>query len=375
MAWNEPGGKRRDPWQGGGGGGSEPPDLDALLKRFRDGFGKTLGGGGRGSAGGFVLLIVGLLVAWFALDSWRRVDETERVVVLRFGEFNRIMPAGLNFKWPTPIETSQVVDITNKATSDRVRMLTRDENLIDIEFNVQYQVSDPRGYVFAARSPEETVRLAAESAVRSVIGINNLDVALSGERTRLSSEARDILQQTLDTYGVGIGITELSFQDVRPPQEVKEAFDDAISAREDKQRLENEAQAYASKVVPEARGQAARIRAEAEGAREAAIATASGAAERFSLLAAQYRAAPQVTRKRLMLETMQEVLAGTPKVVVEGGGDKVLYLPMDQLGRGGTAPVSAGTSGLGSASSVPPAVIEAARSGRDGARNGREGRD
>ncbi|MFN7552534.1 MAG: FtsH protease activity modulator HflK, partial [Pseudomonadota bacterium] len=281
MAWNEPGGKRRDPWQGGGGGGGgDAPDLDAMLKRLRDGFGRVFGGGGGGA--GVWILVVGVVGAWFLLDSWRTIDETQRGVVLRFGQFDRLMQPGLRFKWPSPIEQVLVVDATRvRSTSDQVRILTRDENIISVEFSVQYTVGDPRAFLFAVRDPDETIRAAAESAVRQVIGDKTMDQSF-GQLSELSTEARGVLQSLLDEYSRKVlggaenpaatsffTVGEFNFQNVRPPPEVKEAFDDAISAREDKQRLENEARADASTIVPEARGQAARIRAEAAGARDA----------------------------------------------------------------------------------------------------------
>ena len=369
MAWNEPGGgKRRDPWQGGG----EQPDLDAMLKRFRDGFGRAFGPPG----GGAWLVVLGILVLWFALDSWRTIDESNRGVVLRFGKYDRQMGAGLNFKWPRPIEEVIIVESARvRSTTDQVRMLTKDENLVIVDFNVQYSVSDPFKFLFSVKDPEQTLREAAESAVRQVIGANSMDRLLSGEGTTLALDAKDILQERLEVYGAGLSVSEFNFQNRRPPPEVKDAFDDAITAREDKQRIESEALAYASKVVPEARGQAARVRAEAEGYRTSVVAQAEGESQRFSLLAEQYRAAPQVTRKRLMIETMQDVLTGSPKVMVEGGGDKVLYLPLDKLGTPllptvtGDAPAAGDRVGV----SATPAV-EATRN-RDSGRSGRQGRD
>lgn len=390
MAWNEPGGKRRDPWQGGGGGGSGggggAPDLDAMLKRLRDGFGSIFGGGGRGGAGVWIV-VVGIIAAWFLLDSWSRIDQTQRGVVLRFGEYNRTMQPGLRLKWPGPIETVDVVQATQvRSTADQVRILTRDENIVAVEFSVQYTVGDPRAFLFAVKDPDETIRAAAESAVRQVVGNKTMDASF-GQLSELSGEATTVLQKILDDYSREILSTaegaptqpffivgEFNFQNVRPPPEVKEAFDDAIIAREDKQRAESEAQAYASQVVPEARGQAARVRAEAEGARESLLATADGEAERFSLLLAQYRLAPEITRKRLMLETMQEVLTGSPKVIVEGGGEKVLYLPLDKIGQGANG-VPAGppsSANMPQAATVP--AVEAARA-RDATRTGREGRN
>jgi membrane protease subunit HflK len=387
MAWNEPGGKRRDPWQGGGGGGGggDAPDLDAMLKKLRDGFGRLFGGGGGGGAGVW-LVLVAIVGAWFVLDSWRIIDETQRGVVLRFGKFDRVMQPGLSLKWPSPVETVEVVEATQvRSTSDQVRILTRDENIVTVGFSVQYTVGDPRAYLFAVRDPDETIRAASESAVRQVIGTKTMDASF-GQLAELSTEARTVLQELLDQYTRSALATpegepsapvftvgEFNFQELRAPPEVQQAFDDAIRAREDKQRLENEARAYLSKIVPEARGQAARIRAEAEGARDAQIAVAEGEAQRFSLLATQYRLAPEVTRKRLMLETMQDVLTGSPKVVVEGGGEKVLYLPLDRLANPTTQAQAAGSGSQ--AVVVPPPVAPALESvrGREGGRGGRDG--
>jgi membrane protease subunit HflK len=369
MAWNEPGGKRRDPWQGG----DDKPDLDATLKRVKERFGRLAGGNGGGS--GAWLLIAGIVLAWFAFDSWAKVDESQRGVVLRFGKSDRVMNPGLNLKWPRPIEDVTVVDTTRvRSHSDQVRMLTKDENLVIVDFNVQYSVSDPYRFVFSVRDPEETLRQAAESAVRQVIGGSNMEDVISEKRSKLMEDAKAIVQGLLDErYQTGLVVSQLTFPNLQPPAEVKDAFDDAIAAREDKQRVQNEAEAYAQKVVPEARGEAARIRAEAEGERAAAIAVAQGAAQRFTLLAAQYRAAPEVTRKRLLLETMQYVLSGSPKVLVEGGGDKVLYLPLDQIGGAPLPPIISQPSSGERVMSVAPA-IESTRS-RDSDRTGREGRD
>jgi membrane protease subunit HflK len=334
------------------------------------------------------VILIGILAAWFALDSWRTIDEAERGVVLRFGEYNRTMGPGLNLKWPGPIEQVFVVEAMRvRSTSDQVRMLTRDENIIAVDFNVQYIVADPRAFLFTLRDPDLTIREAAESAVRQVIGSSTMSDILAGRITELSTNARTVLQELLDDYsrarqqpGEGealrpfFQVNEVNFQNVRPPPEVKEAFDDAIIAREDKQRAESEAQAYASQVVPEARGQAARVRAEAEGARESLLATAEGEAERFSLLLTQYRLAPEITRKRLMLETMQEVLSGSPKVIVEGGGEKILYLPLDKISQGANGAPSGLPSPIAMPQSTNVPAVEAAR-GRDATRTGREGRN
>jgi len=332
MAWNEPGG-RKNPPPGGGSG----DDVEAFLNRLKDNLGRMFGGGdggrrgdGKGSGnGGFALIIVGLVLVWLLFDSVQLVDERENGVVLRFGKADRIMTAGANFKLPRPIERVIKVDVGQiRSSSDQVRMLTRDENIVDIEFNVQYQVTDPELFLFGSRDPETTLKAAAESAIREVMGNTSMDGILTGQRDQLAADSSSKLQDSLDQYQTGLSVTQFNIQNARPPQEVKDAFDDAITAREDKQRIENEARAYASKVVPEARGEAARILQEAEGYQAAKIALAEGDAKRFSLLVDEYRKAPDITRRRLYLETMQDVLAANPKVLVDdSNGNNVIYLP------------------------------------------------
>jgi membrane protease subunit HflK len=338
MAWNEPGsGKQRDPWRDNGGGGPSP-DLDALLKRLRESFNRLFGGGG----GGFGVAVVGILIAWVVFDSVVRVDASDTGVVLRFGQFSRLMTPGINFKFPRPIESVVKVDVGQvRQTNDQVRMLTRDENIVLVDFNVQYQVADPRQFVFGVREPDATLGQAAESAVRTVIGGSGMDTILSGQRTELMAKAKQLLQSTLDQYKTGLVLTELNFQNVRPPQEVKDAFDDANRALQDKQRLEEEAKAYLSQVVPEARGDAASARAEAEGYKSGRIARAEGDAQRFNLVEAQYRAAPEVTRKRLYLETMQEVVGHMPKIIDSTNGKNLLSLPLPAEAKPLAPPVAA----------------------------------
>jgi membrane protease subunit HflK len=223
--------------------------------------------------------------------------------------------------------------------SEQVRVLTKDENIVDIKFNAQYTKSDPRMFLFGSRDPEQTLQQAAESAVREAVGMNTMDTVLF-ERAELVVIARQRLQESLMAYDTGLVLTEFNLPDARPPEEVKPAFDDAISAREDKSRIENEAMAYASKIVPEARGQAAVVRTGAEGYRAAIIARAEGDTERFRLLADEYRKAPEVTRKRLYLETMQLVLASNDKVMA-GSENNILYLPIGSSQGRPAAPVEA----------------------------------
>ncbi|SFN15350.1 FtsH protease activity modulator HflK [Dokdonella immobilis] len=350
MAWNEPGsGKQRDPWKDNGGGKN---DLDDAIQRIKGAFGRLFGGGGGApgagrNGGGVLLAIIGLLIAWVLFDSWVQVNAGKEAVVLRFGEYSRTMPPGFNLKWPRPIESASEVNVQEvRNISDTVRMLTRDENIVQVEFNVQYEVADSTLFLYATRDPDQTLKQAAESAVREVIGTSKLDAIMPDQRVEplegekpvanpsaeLAQQAKKVLQQTLERYHAGLQVNDLNFQNVRPPQEVKDSFDDAISAREDRQRASNVADAYAKRVVPEARGEAARILAEAQGYKAERIAKAEGDAQRFDLIASQYRAAPEVTRKRLYLETMQQVVSGTPKIIDFTGGKNLLQIPVPAAG-------------------------------------------
>ncbi|KZC41434.1 UNVERIFIED_ORG: protease modulator HflK, partial [Rhodanobacter sp. FW104-R5] len=222
----------------------------------------------------------------------------------------------------TKVEATRIRSVT-----DKVAMLTKDENIITIDFTVQYQVDDSRKYLFSLNDPDGTIGAAAEAAVRSVIGSSDMDQILSAAGASLVTQAQETLQKTLDTYDSGLRVTEVSFQNVAPPNEVKDAFDDVNNAREDKQSIENAALAYASKVVPVARGDAARIAAEAAGYKAERVARATGDAARFDLLLKQYKAAPEVTRKRLWLETMEQVMAKNPKVIDGSNGRNIISLP------------------------------------------------
>jgi membrane protease subunit HflK len=337
MAWNEPGGGGpRDPWdRNNHKGGGKGPDFDDMFKRLRQRMGRFGGGGG-----GVATIVVALLLAWLLLSSATMIDARQAGVVLRFGQYTRTLPPGFHFKLPSPIE--QVIKVQTaqvRSVSDSMQMLTKDENIVAVDFNVQWQVSDARKFLFAMKDPEVTIGQAAEAAVRAVVGANTMDTILSGQGAQLVADTRTDLQKTLDGYDAGLIVTEVSFQNVSPPKEVKDAFDDVNKAREDKQRIENEAQAYASQVVPVARGAAARIAAQAAGYKAERIANAQGDVERFNLLLTQYHAAPEVTRKRLWLETMEGVLATNRKVLDTSGGRNIFYLPV-----GTSAPAAASSS-------------------------------
>lgn len=366
MAWNQPGKGNQDPWRGKSTGNG----LDNFLRRLQDAF---------GSGGNPLGWLVPVLVMLVLFNSFKLVDERQRGVVLRFGAFNRIMTPGANFKWPWPVESVTIIDATKiESLEDQVRVLTKDENIVDIRFNAQYQVSDPRLFLYGFRDDSQgntqlqgrvTLQNAAESAVREVVGNNTMDTVLF-ERDQLIVAARQHLQESLDQYQTGLKVTEFTLQNARPPEEVRQAFDDAISAREDKNRIESEATAYASKIVPEARGVAARIKAESEGYRAATIAKATGDAQRFRLLADQYRKAPEVTRKRLYLETMQDVMAKNQKVL-SGRDNNVFYLPLN-----GAAPGSAPAAPLPNQlptvkATAPAAPADDGREGRDAREGGR----
>ncbi|MCR6685385.1 FtsH protease activity modulator HflK [Pseudoxanthomonas sp.] len=371
MVWNTPGkggdspdNNRRNPWPprrpSGGGGG-----LGGLPDRLRDLFG---GNGGGGGIGRWVLLGVALLVV---LTSFQLVGEQQRGVVLRFGQFARVMQPGPNLKWPWPIERVVKVNATQiKTFSNTVPVLTRDENIVNVAMNVQYRVGDPRLYLFGSRDADRVLEQVAQSVVREQVGRATLDTVL-GARGPLSVSASEQLQASLDAYRTGLVVTELNLQDARPPEEVKPAFDEVNSAQQIKDQLINEARAYAAKVVPESRGEAARRRTVAEGYKAAKTAQAEGDVARFGLLREQYAAAPEVTRKRLWLETVQDVLARNRKVI---GGDsrQLIYVPM--AGASTAAPVPAAPAAV--AESLLPAIEsspEPLRSGsRDPQRTGRE---
>jgi membrane protease subunit HflK len=318
MAWNTPGGSRN------GRNARRGNLFDQLLDPLRGLFG---GGGGGGGAAGIGRWIGIVLALWLAFNCFVLVTEQQRGVVLRFGQFSRVLQPGPHFKWPWPIERAIKVNATqSNSYSDKVPVLTRDLNMISVDINVQYKIGDPQLYLFGTRKAEDVLKEAAQSAVREMVGRSDMDNVLFA-RGPLTATVKDRLQKSLEAYRTGLLVTELNLPDARYPDEVKDAFDEAQRASQDKTTSINQAQAYAKQIVPEARGQATRVRVEAEGYKVAVIARATGDAQRFSLLLDQYKTAPEVTRKRLWLETVQQVLANNRKVV-GGDGRQLIYVPM-----------------------------------------------
>ncbi|MDH3978965.1 MAG: FtsH protease activity modulator HflK [Gammaproteobacteria bacterium] len=334
MAWNEPGGDKRDPW-GGKGGNDGPPDLDEVLRKLRERMNSLFGGkGGRGGGGKpFPYSLVGVLalVAW-AIAGIYIIEPAERGAVLRLGEFNRITGPGPHWH-ARGIETVNKVDVDQLRTvSHRAKMLTKDENIIQVELAVQYQVKDAQDYLFRVRDPDFTLQEATESALREVIGGISMDAFLSGGRGAIVLQTKDLTQEMLDKYQTGLILRSVNLQDPQPPEEVQGAFEDAIKAQEDEQRYKNQAEAFALDILPRARGDAQRLREAANAYREQIVAKAEGEASRFTQTLKEYEKAPEITRKRLYLETMEQVLANTSKVVMQvKEGNSLMYLPLDKL--------------------------------------------
>ncbi|HEY5775555.1 MAG TPA: FtsH protease activity modulator HflK, partial [Xanthomonadales bacterium] len=336
MAWNEPGGDNRDPW-GGRGGKDGPPDLDEVARKMRDRMNSIFGGGkkGGGSSSLSIGTILVLAVAGWALSGIYIIDAAERGVVLRLGEFNKITMPGIHW-FMRGIEQVETVDVDAVRTvSHRANMLTKDENIIQVELAVQYQIKDAQDYLFEVRDPDYTLQEATESALREVIGAIPMDEFLTGGRGEIVQQTKTITQGILDQYGTGLILTSVNLQDPQPPEEVQGAFEDVIKAREDQVRYKNQAEAIALDIVPKARGDAARMREAANAYREQVIAKAEGETSRFRQTLAEYEKAPQITRKRLYLETMEYVLANNNKVLMTvKGGNNLMYLPLDKLMQG-----------------------------------------
>ncbi|MEJ2603523.1 MAG: FtsH protease activity modulator HflK [Gammaproteobacteria bacterium] len=340
MAWNESGdGKNpRDPWSGGGDG---PNDLDKIIRNWQRRLRSVLGGkggkgGGGGSSGassaGIGLVVILALVAW-ALTGLYRIDEAERGVVLRFGAYQATTMPGLHWHIPYPFETVEKVNVGAVNRFEQTsQMLTADENFVLVDLAVQFRKSDPIAYRFNVRNPDETLDEVSESAIREIVGKSTLDEILLEDQAEIATRTEELIQRTLDTYEAGISVVSVNLQKVQFPNQVKDAVQDAVKAREDKERLRLEAEAYRNDILPRARGQSARIREDALAYKQQLVANSEGEAARFELLMSEYQAAPEVTRERLYIESLEDVLQRSNKVLLDAGGSgNLLYLPIDKL--------------------------------------------
>ena len=341
MPWNSPGddNKDKDPW-GQNSGNQGPPDLDEVFRNLTKKFGGIFGGGSSGgsrSDGKPILLfaLIAVLALWGLYDKFGFyvVKQAERGVELRFGEFQVITSAGLNWHLPFPIETVEIVNVDEvREVTNKTSMLTQDENIVEVSLEAQYKIGDAKEYVFNVRDPDQTVKDAMESAVREIVGKSTIDFVLFEGRAQISSVTRELLQEILDSYKSGIFIQKVNLERSVPPNEVKAAFDDAIKSREDYNRYIKEAEAYANSILPQARGEAARFLQEADAYRDRVIANSEGEAKRFLKLLAEFEKAPDVTRDRLYIEAVESVYSNSNKVLMDvEGGNNLLYLPLDQI--------------------------------------------
>ncbi|WJW74820.1 FtsH protease activity modulator HflK [Thiohalobacter sp. IOR34] len=344
MAWNEPGGNNRDPW-GGGGNDQGPPDLDEVVRKMQDKlgglFGKRGGGGRSGGFGGGSALGLGFIIV-LALGLWLFsgfyiVDPAERGVILRLGKYQETVGEGLHWHIPYPVEQVEKVNVDQvRQARHRAQMLTQDENLIAIAMSVQYQVKDAQDYLFRVRNPDYTLKEATESALREVVGSKTLDdiFSKSGGREVVVNETEKNIQELLDIYRTGLRVVKVNLESAQPPEEVQSAFDDAIKAREDEDRFKKQAEAYERDIIPKAEGDAQRLVQEAEAYKQQVVELAKGETSRFLQTLTEYQKAPEITRKRLYLETMETVLNNVSKVLIKTDqGNNIMYLPLDQFMR------------------------------------------
>jgi modulator of FtsH protease HflK len=362
MPWsNQSGGG----WKGGGGpwgpraGPNQQPDLEEILRRSQDRLRQAMPGGRMG--GPFAILLAVVLIALVGFFGFTvRVDPDELGIVLRFGKYVRQLPPGLNFRWPYPIEQVELPKVTRinrieigmrgssgtRDASSTIRdvpeeslMLTGDENIVDVDFVVFWRIANAPDYLFNIQNPEGTVKDVAESAMREIVGQSDIEPILTEARAKTEAEVQELMQKILDSYGAGVQVTQVQLQKVDPPAQVIDAFRDVQAARADQERLQNEAQAYANRIIPEARGEAERILQAAQGYRDQVIALAKGDASRFIQVYEQYKKAPDVTRQRIFIETMQKVLGGTDKVIIDKTGPGVVpFLPLSEFTKKPAAP-------------------------------------
>ncbi len=339
MAWNEPGnngGQDKDPWGNRGGRDQGPPDLDEVFGKLSRKLSSLFGGkgpslGGASAAGVGVILTAGVVV--WGISGFYTVGEAERGVVLRFGEFNRIVQPGLNWL-PTFVDKVTPVNIEAiRSLRGSGDMLTKDENVVRVEMDIQYRISDPEKYLFSVTNADDSLHQATDSALRAVIGDAEMDEALTKGRQQIRERTEVEINRIIEKYNMGLTVVDVNFDTARPPEQVKDAFDDAIAAREDEERFTREAEAYRNDVLPKATGSAERLKKEALGYKEKTVNEAYGDIAQFEKLLPEYIAAPEVTRNRLYLETMEKVYANTSKVLInsQNGNNSMLYLPLDKL--------------------------------------------
>ena len=392
MSLNDPNWGRgsRGP-QGPRGGKDGPPDLDELWRNFNRKLSELFGGRGGGQPpsspkliGGGVSLIVALVLLVWLASGFYIVDASQRGVVLTFGRFSEETGPGLRWRMPWPIQSHEIVNISQVRTlevgyrnnvktkvSRESLMLTDDENIVDLQFAVQYIVKEARDFLFNTRRPDETAMQAAESAMREVIGKSKMDGILYESREEIQVNAQRLMQQILDRYKTGIQVSRVTIQSAQPPQQVQAAFDDAVKAGQDRERQKNEGQAYANDVIPKARGAASRLLQESQGYKQRVIASAEGDASRFRQVYAEYAKAPAVTRERIYIETLQQVLSSTSKIVIDAkGSGNLLYLPLDKLMReSGAAGALPEAQAAQRGATEPPPPAEASPRSRESLRS------
>jgi modulator of FtsH protease HflK len=391
-----------DPQWGKKGGNQGPPDLDELWRNFNQKlsglFGKRSGGGDGGGpdrefrqmgAGAAILLLV-VVAAWIA-SGFFIVDPSQQAVILTFGKFSEIVNPGPHLRAPFPFQSHEIVNVTQVRTIEvgyrgtvkskvlnEALMLTDDENIIDVQFAVQYTVKDIQDYAFKNRSPDETVTQAAETAFREIVGKSKMDFVLYEGRDQVAVSAKRLMNEILDRYKTGIDVQRVTMQNAQPPEQVQAAFDDAVKASQDRERQKNEGQAYANDVIPKARGTAARLTQEADGYKQRVIATADGDASRFRQVLVEYSKAPAVTRDRMYIDTMQQIMTNTTKVLVDAkAGSNLLYLPLDKLMKmsGESAPPAPDAAPVVRPSASEPLPMDNSARSRDALRGrDREGR-
>lgn len=340
MPWNEPG-KDKDPW--GQRNNDGPPDLDELFKNLRDKFGGLLGGGGKGRIpkvprgtgnlpGIIGFFAVALLLVW-ALTGIYIVDEGWRGVETIFGERTEVTQAGPHWHIPYPIEDVEQINVADIRTArNKSKMLTSDENIVVMSIEIQYNVKNAQDFAFEVRDPDLTLQQTAETAIREVVGNNDMDLIITEGRAVVGSATKEIMQQILDNYRTGINVVTVNMDEAQPPEEVQDAFEDAIKAREDEQRIINEANAYRNDVVPKARGEGQGLLEQAEAYKTRVVKSAQGETSRFDQLLAEYQRAPEVTRERIYLDTIESVMLRSPKVMIDiKDGNNLMFLPLDQL--------------------------------------------